>query len=244
MDPNSSRKNESLYAFCAREVVEGHVSSWNREISRISKKYGSETTWAHKILLNKMTAYLFIHICLGAAIYYIFGWTTFKHQLVYSVWGIFWLDFIMYITHYGLSRKADKNGIYEPINKYHSWNHKSSLTWWRLQRHSDHHCATFRPYQILRRQDDAPWSPFQYELAFLISLNPPLWFYIMNPKADAVMDHLAGKKPKVAFNSLQETTSDDKFRIRCGQAWCIFITVVMSYYIFFDQTFNVLANRM
>ena len=62
------------------------------------------------------------------------------------VLGTFLLEVISYMEHYGLQRKKDKNGIYESINKMHSWNARSSPIMFRLQRHSDHHAHAFRPY--------------------------------------------------------------------------------------------------
>ena len=57
----------------------------------------------------------------------------------------------------------------------------------RLERHSDHHAHAYRPYQILRRYDDAPYLGFDYIHAMIIALNPPLWFYVINPRLEAVM---------------------------------------------------------
>jgi alkane 1-monooxygenase len=82
--------------------------------------------------------------------------------MVYTFWGIFFLETINYIEHYGLLRSKDENGIEESITKFHSWNSLSSPVLFRIQRHSDHHAHSFRPYQILRRYDDAPTLPFEY----------------------------------------------------------------------------------
>lgn len=60
--------------------------------------------------------------------------------------GMFFLELINYIEHYGLQRKKDENGIYESITKMHSWNSLSSPVLFRIQRHSDHHAHAFRPY--------------------------------------------------------------------------------------------------
>ena len=79
-------------------------------------------------------------------IYETLGLASLKFQFLYAFWGIFFLDLANYFEHYGLVRKKDKNGIYESINRYHSWNHVSTALYFRLQRHSDHHTASFRPY--------------------------------------------------------------------------------------------------
>ena len=82
-----------------------------------------------------------------------------------------------------------------------SWNSISSTLLFRIQRHSDHHCHSFRPYQILRRFDDAPYLPFEYLFSIYIVYIPQLWFYIVNPRVDALRDLANGKKEnKTAFD--------------------------------------------
>lgn len=101
-------------------------------------------------------------------------------------------------------RKKDDNGIYESIGKMHSWNSMSGAVLVRLQRHSDHHAHSFRPFQILRRMDDAPYMPFEYLHNYFLATFPPLWFYIMNPKVEALDDIKNGRvnKSKTAWNNI------------------------------------------
>jgi len=123
--------------------------------------------------------------------------------------GMFFLELINYIEHYGLQRKKDENGIYESITKMHSWNSLSSPVLFRIQRHSDHHAHAFRPYQILRRFDDAPYHPFEYLHSFVLCCVPPLWFYIINPRVDALKDLQNGKKTKTCYDFFTEFTDHD-----------------------------------
>jgi alkane 1-monooxygenase len=134
-----------------------------------------------------------LHSAILATIYFTLGWSSLKHQFVYTFWGIFFLELINYIEHYGILRNKDQNGIYESVNKYHSWNSLSSPVLFRLQRHSDHHSHSFRPYQILRRFDDAPFHPFEYLHCLILCQVSPLWFYMVNPRVDALRD-FASKK--------------------------------------------------
>ncbi len=51
--------------------------------------------------------------------------------------------------HYGLLRKKDENGVYEPVNIRHSWNAPQVVTnymLFKLQRHSDHHENSYKSY--------------------------------------------------------------------------------------------------
>ena len=93
----------------------------------------------------------------------------------------------------------------------HSWNSISSPILFRIQRHSDHHAHTFRPYQILRRFDDAPYHPFEYMQSMYIVTIPPLWFYLINPRVDALRDLAKGVKGnKTCYDNFSPLTENDK----------------------------------
>lgn len=152
------------------------------------------------ILENRMAHFAVIHISIVVAIYTLLGWSAVKHQFWYTVVSDFMLEIINYVEHYGLTRKKDENGIYESINKFHSWNARSSPILFRLQRHSDHHAHSFRPYQVLRRLDDAPYHPFEYLHAMLITLIPPLWFYCVDPRVEYLKEMQEGKKVSGSYD--------------------------------------------
>jgi alkane 1-monooxygenase len=99
-----------------------------------------------RILKNKLSLYTLIHAGICGVIYWSLGWQSLKYQMVYSMWGIIFLEVINYIEHYGLVRNRDENGVYQSITKMHSWNSLSSPVLLRIQRHSDHHAHSFRPY--------------------------------------------------------------------------------------------------
>lgn len=141
-----------------------------------------------------MTMYFVIHCTIFLTVYAVFGWQSVKYQIVYTISGQFLFEMINYIEHYGLLRRKDENGIYESITKYHSWNARSSPVFFRLQRHSDHHAHAFRPYQILRKFDEAPHHMFDYLVVFILCLIPPVWWYVMDPRVKAVREMQEGKK--------------------------------------------------
>lgn len=95
--------------------------------------------------------------------------------------GIFFIELINYVEHYGLERKLDARGIYEPIAEQHSWNAPSGYLLFRIQRHSDHHMHSYKPYQTLHKLDSAPQMPFDYFYTMLLGLCPPLWFKLVDP---------------------------------------------------------------
>ena len=49
------------------------------------------------------------------AIYYIFGPRALVFSLLTSLIGMFFVEWINYIEHYGLRRNKDNNGVYESI---------------------------------------------------------------------------------------------------------------------------------
>jgi alkane 1-monooxygenase len=54
-----------------------------------------------------------------------------------------------------------------------------------LSRHSDHHFEPGKKYQVLDYHDQSPQMPTGYPGMMLLSLIPPLWFAVMNPKIAA-----------------------------------------------------------
>lgn len=145
-DPATARLNESVYSFMLRSAFGSHINVWQRECNRIRKEMGEDTPFILILFNNKMSMYFVIHMSILATIYFFLGIESLKYQMFYTFWGIFFLELINYIEHYGIERKKDENGIYESISKMHSWNSYSSPVLFRLQRHSDHHSHAFRPY--------------------------------------------------------------------------------------------------
>ncbi|MEO0601032.1 MAG: fatty acid desaturase, partial [Myxococcota bacterium] len=69
----------------------------------------------------------------------------------------------------------------------HSWNSTYQFSNWylfNLQRHADHHAWASRPYHQLRAFSDAPQLPLGYPTMILLSLVPPAWFAVMNPRVE------------------------------------------------------------
>jgi alkane 1-monooxygenase len=77
-DSATSRKNESLWMFIARECYMGHRNSWNREVRRIRTIYGKDASYFTLIVHNKMTFYFLIHLLIVVIIYETLGLASVK----------------------------------------------------------------------------------------------------------------------------------------------------------------------
>lgn len=196
LDPASSRKNESIYAFWFRSIVGSYKNAWKEENHRLRK--------AGKNLFsieNEMLRYHFIQGGMCVAIFFIFGSTGLLAFLASSFIGYLLLESVNYIEHYGLQRKEIKPGIYEKCLPIHSWNSDHDLgriMLYELTRHSDHHYLASRKYQVLRHFDQSPQLPTGYPGAIVLSMIPPLWFSIMNKRVEAFEQKLAGPKMAMA----------------------------------------------
>ena len=137
---------------------------------------------------NRIVWFTLLHVGILAVICWLFGLQGLLFQLGYSVIGIFFIEMINYVEHYGLRRRKDARGIYEPITERHSWNSTSGPLLFRIQRHSDHHMHAYRPYQILRKLDQAPQLPFDYLFSLLLAMHPKSWFAAMDP----LVEHYRG----------------------------------------------------
>ena len=120
-----------------------------------------------------------------------------------------------YVEHYGMMREKTNDKYYESINHLHSWNapHRfSSYILFRLQRHSDHHVHSYRPYQTLRSYEISPQLPFGYETCIPLALIPSLWMKMMHPKVDALKQgKKLDKKTEEEVNRLSKPNIYSKF---------------------------------
>ena len=205
LDPATSHKNQTLYAFWRQTLVGSYRSAWRIE-KRLLAKQGHSVWSRHNDML--WFAVLPILFCglLTAGFSAWAGYVTWIVPVLFfsqSLMAILLLESVNYIEHYGIvrreiagiapagtSERLNRPGHsvrYERVNPLHSWNASqliSNLVLFQLQRHSDHHAYASRPYQVLRHFDEAPQLPFGYALMILISYVPPLWFRLMNPRLE------------------------------------------------------------
>jgi len=177
-DPSSARYNEPVYLFYVRTVIFSYLSAWKIANNEIRKQGLPLLHWR-----NEMLQAHFIQLVFILVIFFSFGWTVTLYFLFAAFMGILLLETVNYIEHYGLRRKETAPGKFERAMPQHSWNSNhvlGRLMLFELSRHSDHHYLASRKYQLLQHHDNAPQLPTGYPGSMLLSLLPPLWFYVMN----------------------------------------------------------------
>ncbi len=179
-DPASARYNEPIYIFWFRSIIGSYFSALHLEKLRLERA-GKKTFSFH----NEMLRFFIIQTLLIIVIGMVFSPLTILYFLGAATVGILLLETVNYIEHYGLQRREIEPGLYEKVKPTHSWNSEHILgrvMLYELTRHSDHHYKANRKYQVLRYFDESPQLPLGYPASMVLSLLPPFWFMLMNPR--------------------------------------------------------------
>lgn len=179
-DPSSARFGEPVYIFYFRTIIFSYISAWHIANDEMRKKGNSVFS-----LKNEMVQFTFTQLAFLCLIFFLTSWLVTLYFITAAFIGILLLETVNYIEHYGLQRKATDEGKYERAMPEHSWNSDhivGRLMLFELSRHSDHHYMASRKYQILRHHNNSPQMPTGYPGMILLSLIPPVWFYVMNKR--------------------------------------------------------------
>ena len=156
LDPASAEKGITVHKFILRSIVGSYKS-------------------AMKIDPRTVTMYTFLYIVYLACVYYIFDLQRVIVSIGAAFGGVWFLESINYIEHYGLRRKQLPDGSYEKVTLRHSWNapHRfSNYLLFKLQRHSDHHENSLKPYQSLCSYEESPLLPAGYMGCLILASFP------------------------------------------------------------------------
>lgn len=185
-DPASARFGESIYAFWPRTILYSLISAWRIEVDRLLRE--GRSTWD---LRNEMLQAALLQSGLVAGIGLWFGGAVLLAFLVAALIGVILLETVNYIEHYGLGRQVNERGTFGRVQHFHSWNSDhllGRLMLFELTRHSDHHYMASRKYQVLRSWDDGPQLPTGYPGCMVLSLVPPLWRRVMDPRVRGLVE--------------------------------------------------------
>lgn len=185
MDPTSARKNEWSYFHLPKSLFLSWLHAWKIQLRILKRKELS-------FFSIKNNVFWFTVIQWGGifAVALLFNWQTAVAFICAGMTGALLFELINYVEHYGLRREKLENGNYERVLPIHSWNDEHSVTGSILlngMRHSDHHFKAFRPYQVLRRDESLPTVlPANSTAMMMLALVPPLYFWVMNKKIEAI----------------------------------------------------------
>ncbi len=180
-DPASSQLGQPVYHFWWHSVSGGWRSAWILEGERLRR--AGRAFWS---LHNEMLVYQMVQLVWVVLFFLVFDAKTALFAVLAAIVGFLLLETVNYIEHYGLRRQILPSGRFEPVLPVHSWNSDHELGrifLYELTRHSDHHYKSTRKYQVLRHMDESPQLPMGYPGCMLMSLVPPLWFALMDKRA-------------------------------------------------------------
>jgi alkane 1-monooxygenase len=179
-DPASAKKGEGVYAFWLRTVVNSFISAWS--ICAHDQKRKKKSVWS---ISNELLQYLIIELAIVSVITILGGYVAGILFVICSLTGILLLEGINYVEHYGLRRTKVSEFRYEDVQPHHSWNSNhlvSRLVLFELTRHSDHHMYPQKKYQVLENPNEFRQLPTGYAGMLILSLIPPLWRKVMDPR--------------------------------------------------------------
>lgn len=180
-DPASARRGESVYRFLVRSVAGQVAEAWAFEAKSLRRR-GRRVVGPR----NRLLLYLLVELAILAVVATL-GLRAIAFWIGEAVVAILLLELFNYIAHYGLARHRDAGGVYERMDARHSWNSARRMNNWALfnmGRHSDHHLRPSQAYQRLSALPDAPLLPAGYAEAIILSLVPPLWRRVMDPRVE------------------------------------------------------------
>jgi alkane 1-monooxygenase len=189
-DPASSRLGENVWEFLPRTVWGSLTSAWNLERKRLARR--SRSPWT---LRNDVLNAWAMSVVLWGGLMLAFGWEILPFLVLQAAAGIWLLESVNYLEHYGMLRqKVGEPGRerYERVDPSHSWNSNNigtNVLLYHLQRHSDHHANPTRRYQSLRDYKESPVLPTGYAGMIVLTWVPALWRKVMDPR---VLDHFDG----------------------------------------------------
>lgn len=170
LDAATARAGEGAYRFVLRSVTGQFRFAWTHERRRAGRR-GNR-------LLAALGAVVLLYVALGLA----FGLRADFFTALQSLLAIFILELFNYVAHYGLARRRQADGRYEPLGPQHSWNTLRRFSNWALLNaggHREHHAAPTRPFTDIAPAAGGPELPAGFAGCILLALLPPLWHRVM-----------------------------------------------------------------
>lgn len=176
----TAQRGQSIYDFWWKNI-QGNVIEALR-CDRADRAIKGRYFWHSELLAWSLLSLVWLGLSLSIG-----GWQGGIFWSFQALIGILQLDLINYLQHYGLTRKQDIHGRYEPVQAHHAWSFGLFLHDWgliNLFKHGDHHANPQRHYQSLRRHRNVPEYPYNTAILYALSLVPPLFRRAIHPHLD------------------------------------------------------------
>lgn len=184
-DKTYATLNQSLYSFLIQAFVANYKGSWRIQKQICARNKTSFYNIFHNALLQ---TYLLSTVAWLLILFFV-GTYAFIFITLQAMMSIFIFISTTYHQHYGLTRRKNNEGIYEPFTMMNIWNcdhYLISRLHFNVTHHSHHHLYQFCRYPYLKIIENSPILPVGYITALVISLFPPLWYRMMNKKVEQV----------------------------------------------------------
>jgi alkane 1-monooxygenase len=188
-DPASARRGESVYLFVLRSVAGQAREAWAHEAHRLTRAGRRPFGLGNRVLVYALVEAALV-VAVGA-----FSLRALAFLVAGATLAIFLLECFNYVAHYGLTRRRDAAGRVERLSPRHSWNTRrrmNNAALFNMGRHADHHRFSNRPFHELEVLEGGATLPCGYAGVLLMALVPPLWFRVMDPRADAALGEVSG----------------------------------------------------
>lgn len=177
-DTTTARFGETSFAFVLRSAFGQIRDAFRYEAQRLEKegkpRYG---------LMNYPVGMLTGMLLLSGGFFFLVGPLALVAYIGQVLVANFLLELTNYIEHYGLTRKK-----IERVGPLHAWDsdHITRFLLVELTRHSDHHMNGALHYHKLKHQPASPKLPTGYAGMVVLSMLPPMYFALMNPRVRRV----------------------------------------------------------
>jgi alkane 1-monooxygenase len=179
-DKSYAMLNQSIYSFISHGWIANYIDAWKIEKSILQGKNKSE----YNIFYNAFLQTVILSITVAILVALFLGFLALLFFMVQAAISIIIFLSTTYNQHYGLTRRKNENGEYEPFTSFNTWSsntYASNGFFWSLTLHSHHHVNPLCRYQHLKLLKNSPILPFGYFTCLYVSFIPPLWYRIMNP---------------------------------------------------------------
>ena len=146
LDFATAQREQTIYAFCWRNLISNVTAAIRCDRAELART--GRAFWQSELLLWTAFSGLWFSLAVGLG-----HWQGALFCSLQALIGILKLHWTNYLQHYGLTRKQNAAGQYEPVNATHAWSLEFfllDLALINLMRHGEHHARPQQLYPMLK----------------------------------------------------------------------------------------------